>query len=193
MPLLCGWACSYSHCSTAIILGASLKKPGSLILIHSCPSLILLLPEPGSRSTPDSTAEIQLPKHKPTSPTAVTAAMAKDFSKKKKIFFNWLLPSTYLPVSHQCLPLVELTGKTAGLGSGKCGLQASSPSVEKDKEVGMELRDYRRIASTLLHTHRCFPTDVLVSPDVFYSGLSEAKRTYVECFKTSNRTLPHHI
>ena len=57
----------------------------------------------------------------------------------------------------------------------------------------MELRDYRRIASTLLHTHRCFPTDVRVSPDVFYSGLSEAKRTYVECFQTFNRTLPYHI
>lgn len=71
----------------AIILGTSLKKPGGWIPIHACPSLILLLPEPGSRSTPASTAEIQLPKHKPTSPTAVAAATTKDFSKKKKKFF----------------------------------------------------------------------------------------------------------
>jgi len=78
--------------------------------------MILLLPEPGSRSVTASTAEIQLPKHKPTSPTAVAAATAKDFSKKKFFFFNWLLPSTHLPVSHQCLPLVELTGKPAGWG-----------------------------------------------------------------------------
>lgn len=86
----------------------SRSQEAEFSLIHGCLSLILLLPEPGSRSTSDSTAEIQLPKHKPTSPTAVTAAMAKDFSKKKKDFFFKLAPSFHVPSS---LPPVSPLGR----------------------------------------------------------------------------------
>lgn len=42
----------------------------------------------------------------------------------------------------------------------------------------------------MFRTRRCCAR---VSPDVFYSGLFEAERTYVGCFKTSNRTLSEHI
>lgn len=42
----------------------------------------------------------------------------------------------------------------------------------------------------MFHTQRCC---VWVSPDVFHSGLFEAKGTHVACFKTSDRTLSEHI
>lgn len=93
----------------------------------------------------------------PHHPLLLLRPLPKTSAKKKIFFLNGLLPSTHLPVSHQCLPLVELTGKPAGWGVWEMWFAGFHPLYREGQEVGMELRDYRGIASTLLHTHRCFP------------------------------------
>ena len=89
--------------------------------------------------------EIRLPEHKPTFTQRCCTLTTK----------RWLLPSNYLLVSNQCLPLAEVNWKPARWvwAMQFAGFQ---PLQRRSGRAGMERRAYRHSQHRVRLRHRCF-------------------------------------
>lgn len=123
--------------------------------------------------------------------TATTAVSAKDLNQwRHKTGLCSLAPSQ---ASSSFSDWWRLTGSQPAGKLGEYGLQFLDPHREdKKSESAVESQQTNSQYNVWLK-HRCLPKALLRVSRCFPFGLFEVNWTSAECFRTSNRTLSHHI